>query len=256
MDTPNYITLDKSNIKEKDICCAFSDKKSIPGYQAKKDWLTEQFSHGYVFRKLDVRHKVFIEYGPAETAWAPIQADGYNMINCFWAAGSFKGKGHGKELLNQCINDSKNKNGVTALVSDKKRPFLNDKKFFLNNGFEICDYASPYFELAVLKNNAGAPSPEFLSNAKAGKYNAGKGFEVFYSDKCPFTKYYIETELQNFCKEKDVLLKLNKIESLEQAKSNPSPFTIFSLFCDGNFITHEILTTKKFEKIAHEYAYL
>lgn len=36
--------------------------------------------------------------------------------------------------------------------------------------------------------------------------------------------------------------------SREDAQNAPSPFTIFSLFYDGRFVSHEILSEKKFDK--------
>lgn len=42
---------------------------------------------------------------------------------------------------------------------------------------------------------------------------------------------------------------LIRIATLEQAKNLPCPFTTFSLFYNGKFITHEIQSEKKFEKI-------
>lgn len=38
-------------------------------------------------------------------------------------------------------------------------------------------------------------------------------------------------------------------ERIEQAQNVPTPFTTFSLFYQGEFVTHEILSEKKFEKI-------
>ena len=45
------------------------------------------------------------------------------------------------------------------------------------------------------------------------------------------------------------------IESAQQAQSAPCPFTTFSLFYDGELVTHEILSEKKFEKILDEKGY-
>ncbi|MEM9982573.1 MAG: hypothetical protein AAF734_08760, partial [Bacteroidota bacterium] len=59
------IQLNENNIADEHICCAISDKKCQTGYQAKKDWLKQQFKEGYVFKRYDVRGKVFIEYVPA-----------------------------------------------------------------------------------------------------------------------------------------------------------------------------------------------
>jgi hypothetical protein len=39
------------------------------------------------------------------------------------------------------------------------------------------------------------------------------------------------------------------IQTREEAQNAPSPFTTFSLFYDGQLVTHEILSEKKFEKI-------
>jgi len=78
-----YITLTKDNIGSEHICCAFSDKKCSESYELKKQWLAGEFDSDYVFRRLDERAKVFIEYGPAEKAWVPVTAPNYMMIGCF-----------------------------------------------------------------------------------------------------------------------------------------------------------------------------
>lgn len=48
-----------------------------------KGMAKKEFANGYVFRRLDARAKVFIEYVPAEYAWLPVTAPNYLMINCF-----------------------------------------------------------------------------------------------------------------------------------------------------------------------------
>ena len=65
----------------------------------KKEWIKDKLKDGHVFRKLDARGKLFIEYEPNETAWVPIIGKNFEYIYCLWVAGSFKGKGIGKELL-------------------------------------------------------------------------------------------------------------------------------------------------------------
>ena len=78
---PKYITLTEDNIDKEHICCAFSDKKCLEGYESKKEWLKKEFANGYVFRRLDARAKVFIEYVPAEYAWLPVTAPNYLILN-------------------------------------------------------------------------------------------------------------------------------------------------------------------------------
>ena len=105
-----FITLNKTNIDTEHICCAISDKKCAESYQLKKDWLKKEFDNGYIFRRIDARAKVFIDYGPAETGWVPVTAENYMLINCFWVSGQYKGKGYAKQLLQSAIDDAiKNK---------------------------------------------------------------------------------------------------------------------------------------------------
>lgn len=250
----DYVTLTKENLEHEHICCAFSDKKSSEGYQAKKDWLREQINQGYVFTKLDARAKVFIEYGPSEMTYLPVDAPDCMVINCFWVSGKYKGKGYGKTLLSQCIEDSiqKKKRGIVVLSSDKKRPFMSDKKFFMNQGFQISDTARPYFELLYLPLISGeAETPKFNDTAKNGQCDDNDGFKVYYSNQCPYMHYYID--LQSKTAEKEGLkYEAILIDSKEKANKNPSPFTIYSLFYKGEFITQELTAEKKFLNIINE----
>ncbi len=105
----NYINLSDENIAAEHICCAISDKKCLEGYELKKQWIARELKNGFVFRKLNERAKVFIEYGPAEKAWLPIYAPNYYALGCFWVSGQHKGKGHGKALLDFVVQNKKNK---------------------------------------------------------------------------------------------------------------------------------------------------
>ncbi len=248
----SFITLTKENIDKEHICCAFSDKKSKEGYEAKKHYLREQIEKGYVFTKLDERAKVFIEYCPCEVAYLPIEASNLMAVNCFWVSGKYKGKGYAKELLNKCIEDSraKGKDGIVVLSSDKKRPFMSDKKFFLKYDFQICDRANPYFELLYLKltQNPNAIIPKFKDTAKTGSCEDNGGFVVYYSNQCPYMNYYIALQCR-IAKEQGIVYEKVLIDSREKAMNNPSPFTIYSLFYRGKFITQELTAEKKFMKI-------
>lgn len=245
----NTIQLSKDNIDCEHICCAFSDKKCNQGYLAKKEWLKNNFEDGYVFKKADARAKVFIEYTPAENAWAPIDAPGYMFIDCFWVSGQYKGKGLGKELFNECLKDSKDKNGIVVITGDKKRPFLSDPKFFKHLGFEKCDSALPYFELWHLKLKGNTNSPKFKDCVKNPELPKHEGLTIYYSNACPFTDYYVNVELANIAKSKDIPLVICHLDSKEKAQNHIIPFTIYSLFYNGKFITHEILSAGRFEKL-------
>ena len=102
------VKLTQDNLASEHICCAISNNKDIQ-VMSKKKWLRDRLDEGLIFLKGDVRGKCFIEYIPAEYAWAPIEADGYMYIDCLWVSGQFKGHGHSNLLLDQCIKDSKAK---------------------------------------------------------------------------------------------------------------------------------------------------
>lgn len=242
------VTLTEQNLKDEHICCAISDKKCSEGYEAKKELIRKQLKDGFVFKKLDVRGKVFIEYVPAENAWIPVDAPGYMMINCFWVSGQYKGQGNGKALLNECLKDSSDKNGIAVVTGQKKMPFLPDKKFFQKQGFELCDTAEPYFELWYKKLKDDAPLPKFKDTVISGTCENKEGLTVYYSNGCPFTEYYVNTELVKVVKERGFKLKVIKIESKEQAQNHIVPFTIFSIFKDGEFVTHHLLNERYFDK--------
>ena len=95
----------------------------------KKEWIKNKIKDGHVFRKLDARGKVFVEYESIETAWVPISGSNYEYIYCLWVAGSFKGKGIANELLEYVINDSKV--GYVHLFLKRRSLFL-EKRNSLN----------------------------------------------------------------------------------------------------------------------------
>ncbi|MCK4663016.1 MAG: GNAT family N-acetyltransferase [Bacteroidales bacterium] len=239
--------LNKENISEEHICCAISDKKCKEGYEAKKEWLKEEFKNGYVFKKLDIRGKVFIEYVPAEKAWLPVNAPNYMLINCFWVSGKYKGQGHSKALYQECERDAKNMNGIVVVAANKKQPFMSDKKFFQKQGFELCDTAKPYFELWHKKLKKDAPTPKFKNCAKNGECDNKKGLTVYYTNGCTFTEYYV-AELEVVAVEKGYKIKTVKIENKKQAQNHFVPFTNYSVFKDGKFVTQHILNEKYFDK--------
>ena len=73
MNTNEIISLNPENIENEHICCAIgNDNTSQARALQKKEWLKEQFGNGFVFKKVNVRGKVFIEYVKAEYAWKPV----------------------------------------------------------------------------------------------------------------------------------------------------------------------------------------
>lgn len=248
-----YITLTEENIDKEHICCAFSDKKCATGYGLKKEWLTKEFANGYVFRRLDARAKVFIEYVPAEYAWLPVTAPNYLMVNCFWVSGQYKGQGHGYNLLQSVIEDAKRqrKNGLVTVVGTKKYNYMSDKKWLLKHGFEETERLPSGFSLLVLNFHEDGAVPYFNDCVKSGECPDKQGFVVYYSNRCPYTDYYVDGMLRVLAQEKNIPLKVVKLETREQAQNSPAPATIFSLFYNGKFVTTDlgVCTATKFIKL-------
>ena len=242
-----YINLDLNNIDKEHICCAIGDPKHQIGVDKKKEWIKNKLKDGHVFRKLNARGKTFIEYEPIETAWVPIIGKNYEYIYCLWVAGSFKGKGIGKELLEYVVEDAKKnkKSGICTLVSKKKKPFIGDKKFFEHFGFKVVDTIEDY-ELLALKFET-SETPKFSDTARTMKID-NDDFTIYYSNECPYVEYEVK-ELTEYAKEKNIKLNFIKIDSLESAKNAPCIINNWANFYKGKFISNTILNANAFEKL-------
>lgn len=242
-----YINLAIENIDNEHICCAIGDPKHQQGVNMKKEWIKTKLQDGHIFRKLNARGKIFIEYEPIETAWCPIVGKNYEYIYCLWVAGSFKGKGIAKELLEYAIKDSKEKgmNGICTLVSKKKKPFIGEKKFFEHFGFKVIDSVEDY-ELISLSFN-DEEKPKFSETAKAMTID-NQNFTIYYSNQCPYVENQI-TELTEYSKNNNFAIDFIKIDSLEKAKNIPCVFNNWANFYKGKFISNTILNSNSLEKL-------
>lgn len=249
-----YLRIDETNIDKEHICCAISDKKCTEGYELKKQWLKSEIKDGYVFKRLDARAKVFIEFGPAEKSWLPIQAPDYLALGCFWVSGQYKGKGHGKALLDEAIQAARQqkKAGLVAVVGKKKYHFMSDTKWLLQQGFEVCDETPAGFLLIALRFDQKSSPPQFKTAAKKGESPDKKGYVVYYSNRCPYTEYHIRTSLEETAGKRGLKIKIIKLNTIKEAQSSPTPATIFSLFYNGKFVTTDlsVCMDSRFDRIA------
>lgn len=234
------------NIDTEHICCALADKKHLCGVATKKEWLKTQLPEGHVFRKLDEKGKVFIEYAPLEKAWVPVNGDNYLFIYCFWVAGSFKGRGYGKALLEYCIDDAKKqgKSGVCILSAKKKKPYLSEKSFLLKYGFEVADTIDDY-ELLALSFDGSLPS--FTESVRRGEIES-QDVTIYYGKQCPFIPNCIE-QIKNYCEENHIPLNLIPVDSVEKAKTVPCVFNSWAVFYRGKFETHALLNEGGLKKL-------
>ena len=236
--TEQFKNITINNLNNEHLCCAIADKKHQCGVDTKKVWLKERIAEGHVFRKLDEKGKVFIEYAPIETAWVPVNGDDYIYIYCLWVSGSFKGKGYGKSLLEYCINDAKSqgKSGVCILSSKKKKPFLSEKKFIEKFGFQVVDSIGDYELLALSFNGT---KPTFAENAKKQSYDSNK-LTIYYGVQCPYIPNCVD-QIKKYCHENHIPLELIAVDSLEKAKAVPCVFNNWAVFYNGKFETLHLL---------------
>lgn len=241
-----YINLTLENIENEHLCCAIGDPKHQIGVHNKKEWLKERIKEGHIFRKLNAKGKVFIEFASLEYAWTPISGNNFFYIYCLWVAGSFKGNGYARELLKYVIEEAKKngKNGICTISSKKKRPFLSEKKFFEHYGFKVVDAIGDYELLSLSFKNE---NPKFSETARKMKID-NKNFTIYYSPECPYVENGIN-EIKGYAKEKNIPLEIVKIDTLEKAKEVPCVFNNWANFKDGKFVSNTLLNKNSFEKL-------
>ena len=154
--------------------------------------------------------------------------------------------------MDECLNDAKaqNKKGLVILSSAKKMPFLSDPKYLEYKGFKTCDTANPYYELLYLPFQENELKPKFKDCCKNASIE-DKGMVLYYTNQCPYTDKYVPL-IAEIAKTKGQTIKLNKVESKEQAQNAPAPFTAYSFFYNGKFVTNEIFSGNKFAKFLEE----
>lgn len=246
MDT-DFINLTAENIADEHLCCIIRTKKPHPGVEAKRRWLAERLKEGHIFRKLNVKATVFIEYAPLETAWVPIVGDNYYYIYCLWVYGSPKGNGYGRALMEYCINDAKEKgkSGVCMLGAKKQKAWLSDRSFAEKFGFKSVDTTEDGYELLALSFDGTVP--RFAPNAKRQKIES-KELTIYYDMQCPFVYQRLEL-IKQYCEENTVPLSLIEVDSLQKAKELPCVFNNWGVFYKGDFETVNLLDIKSLERI-------
>ena len=243
-----FIDITSENIASEHLCCIIRTKKPHPGVEKKRAWLRDRLGEGHVFRKLDEKACVFIEYAPLESAWVPIVGDNYIYIYCLWVLSENKGKGYGRRLMESCIADAKaqGKSGVCMLGAKKQKAWLSDQSFAKKFGFEKVDETENGYELLALSFDG--TKPRFAENAKRESIDSKK-LTVYYDAQCPFIPGRIESN-RKFCEENGIDADFIEVDSLEKAKNLPSVFNNWAVFCGGKFVTVNLLDERALKKLS------
>ena len=221
------------------MCCIIRSKKFHPGIDAKRQWLSGRLKEGHVFRKLNEKATVFIEYAPLETAWVPIIGDNYYYLYCLWVSGSCKGKGYGKALMEYCLADAgKNgKSGICMLGATKQKAWLSDQSFAKKFGFEVADTAGNGYELLALSLDGTLPS--FSQRAKKLEIES-RELTIYYDMQCPYVYQNIGI-IRQYCETNGVPVFFIHVDSLQKAKELPCVFNNWAVFYKGKFETVNLL---------------
>lgn len=242
-----FINLTPENLAKEHLCCIIRTRKAHPGVEAKRRWLAERLKEGHMFRKLNVKGTVFIEYAPLETAWVPIVGENYYYIYCLWVLGEYRGKGYAKSLMEYCIADAreKGKSGICMLGAKKQKAWLSDQAFAKKFGFEVVDVTDSGYELLALSFDGSVPL--FAENAKRCEIES-KELTIYYDMQCPYIYQSIES-IKEYCAANDIPASVIQVDALQKAKELPCVFNNWALFYKGKFETVNLLDVAHVEKL-------
>lgn len=234
-----FLNLTADNLDREHLCCIIRSKKPHPGVEAKRQWLAERLKEGHVFRKLDEKGVVFVEYAPLETAWVPVVGSRYLYLYCLWVAGPYKGRGFGRALMEYCLADARarGKSGVCMLGAQKQKAWLSDQSFARKFGFETVDATENGYELLALSFDG--TKPRFAPNAKKLTIEQQE-LTIFYSMQCPYIHQSLEL-VRRRCGEEGIPLSLRRVDTLQKAKELPCVFNNWAVFYRGRFVTVNLL---------------
>lgn len=242
-----FVNLTAENLEKEHLCCIIRSKKAHPGIEAKRQWLSERLKEGHVFRKLNEKATVFIEYAPLETAWVPITGDNFYYVYCLWVSGSCKGKGYGRALMEYCVADAREngKSGICMLGAKKQKAWLSDQTFAKKFGFEVVDTTEQGYELLALSFDG--TSPRFAQNVK------NKGIEteeltIYYDTQCPYIYQNLET-VKKYCDINEIPVSVIPVDTLQKAKALPCVFNNWGVFYKGKFQTVNLLDEASLARI-------
>ena len=275
----DFINLTAENLKEEHLCCIIRSRKAHPGVETKRRWLAERLKEGHVFRKLDAKATVFVEYAPLEAAWIPIVGDNYiyiysrgqrakrtcshvhlataarvkypdaciGVFDCLWVLGDYKGKGYGKALMEYCLNDAgkMGRSGVCMLGATKQKAWLSDQSFAKKFGFETVDRTENGYEL--LARSFDGTVPAFSPNAQKMKIEQEE-LTIYYDQQCPYTYQSIES-VKQYCASNHVPVSFFLVDTLQKAKELPCVFNNWAVFYKGRFETVNLLDAAALKRI-------
>jgi ribosomal protein S18 acetylase RimI-like enzyme len=230
------------NVDECSLFCLKSKSKE-EGYRNKLVWFKKQYPKGLRYKLLRVYEgekrglssRGFIEYAPSEICWRGIDACGWMVIHCIWVVGRNKGHGFGSRLLEACIEDANDMNGVAVVTSS--RNWLPRPKLFLKHGFEKVDEIPP-LALYVKRLKSAIALPRFhpIAKERLGKY--GNGLTILESHQCPYASNAIKA-IQRIAEKANIAVRTVHLADSEEAqKTGAHPYGTFCVLLNGKVVSY------------------
>lgn len=232
--------------------CGYKNLKN-EGYRRKVEWVKSQFANGMRYKiLLSEKHGALggIEYIPAENAWRPVDAPGYMFIHCIYIMKKdYKGKGYGRQLLDECIDDARKNNMAGVATIARKGTWMPKKELFLSAGFESVDKAKPDFELMALKFDPEAPDPEFRGGWDESLENYPGGLTIITSDQCPYTEKAVREISETATAEYGIAPNLVELKDSSDAMCSPCAFGTFCILYENRLIAEHPISNTRFKNI-------
>jgi hypothetical protein len=195
-----------------------------------------------------------IEYIPGEYCWRPVEATGYTFIHCMFSGfkRSYKNKGYGSLLLDECLKDAKKERTYGVAVVTRKGSFMVDSRLFLKHGFKVVDTASPDFELVVKRFKKASPVPKFKSNWSTRLERYKKGLTIIRSDQCPYSVKNVNEICDTAQKKFSLRPKVINLKNCREAQNSPCAFGTFCIVFDGKIIAEHPISNGRFKNIMNK----
>jgi hypothetical protein len=240
------------NAGELGIFCVKNQKSE--GFKAKLTWIKERHKEGWRMQQAfseEGQPLGFIEYMPGELAWRPVEAPCYTFIQCMMVYGTeHRGRNIASSLLGLCEEESieAGKEGLCCMASSGT--WMAHRGIFEKNGF-VCSASKDRFDLMVKPLKPFSHLPRMLDWEKAlPRYS---GWNLIYSDQCPWHEKSVK-DIFNAALDLSIVMKIEKLETSQQARNAPSGFGAFSLVRDGRLLADHYISKTRFLNIVKEEA--
>jgi L-amino acid N-acyltransferase YncA len=248
----HIVDTNSDNILEYGICGYKSMKRA--GFPEKVGWLKARFSEGMRIKTLysdTDGTQGMIEYLPGEYCWRPVDAAGYMFIHCIFCGfkRSYKGKGYGSLLLDECLKDARKQKANGVAVVTRRGSFMAGSGIFIKHGFEAVDEAPSDFELLARSFKKTVPTPKFKSDWQERLRKYKRGLWIIRADQCPYTVKNVEEIANSARRQYGIEAQVISLRNHEEAQKSPCPFGTFCIVYDGKIVAEHPISNTRFANI-------